>query len=424
MKRLVPLSQSRFEQMACAYLYWQKQIIGTEEPPSPYALRGTEVHAALAAYITHLKDNRLQSDYSFFDTLVEQGATTDAVEILQNLKEDLLLDPDRVLGVEMYLALDEDFEPHRHDIDCYDAEGKLTCEAVHYEGTLDYVQIEDDDTIEIWDHKTMFATFAADTYQSKHYPLLIFMHYPAVKTVRFHLKFVRFDATRSVEYTRDDIPALVAKAQTARRRQLALHRAAEEDQQFVTFAEDAFSIIPKGMEELREESTGLKATPGPHCMYCPLLLTGCPIKAINPYKNISAEDRIRFEIWSSAASAVNRRYLRDQIKASGPVQISDGNGNLYEAGMKKIERTTYPLLTTLPLVQEYDAQEMKPKFRIEDKLVIGASKLKEAAKAKRRASFREKLKTVAVRTIYAVLKISGIDPIEEELQGEEPDESE
>jgi hypothetical protein len=276
------LSQSKQALMACPHLYVDRVIRGVEEPENVYARRGTEIHDVVANYINHLVKTRQPSDYQHFDELTKAGFSSEAVEILQGLRETLIIDPEKVLGTELYLALDEELKA----VDPLDEHPAGF--AWSYEGTLDFVQVEGPEHAEIFDWKSYWQVIDADTFQSKLYPLLLFKHYDSLKTIRFHLQFVRYGVSRSVEYSRADVPMLEELARNERRRQLALHR-------------DFDALIRQ------RDLEAVVAMPGAHCGWCPKLTSGCPIAEINPYTNQSAEDRVRFGIWAQAAVKENTR---------------------------------------------------------------------------------------------------------------------
>src|SRR6185437_4546881 len=150
-----PLSQSRQARMACPALYQASEIEQLREPENPAALRGQELHALLSAYVNHCARTNQKTDYGFLDQLLLLGAGPDVQQILRAIGEDLIVDPDQVLGTEMYLALDADLEPvHTHTIgECYvtlQEHGQMKRELIclepelkkpHFEGTLDLVQM-------------------------------------------------------------------------------------------------------------------------------------------------------------------------------------------------------------------------------------------------------------------------------------------
>lgn len=381
-----PLSQSRQALMACPKLYVSRIVEESQEPDNPYAVRGQDIHTAIAAYVRHLVETRQTSDYAHFEKLLQQGYMTEAVEILATLKESFMLDPDKVLGVEMKLALNGDFEPiilQQEDEIILDLgrPGEILPPVPEFEGTLDYVQFTDATTAEIWDWKSFWAVIDADTFQSKLYPLLLFCHYPHIQTVHFHLKFVRYGVARSVTFTREDIPHLQGLVHRERDRQVAMHK-------------DAL------------EGTVLNAMPGQHCGYCPKLFTGCPIREMNPYTNQSAEDRLRFHVWAAQVTKKNREILVHLLNVQGPLEVTDGNDERYRAEFKVKHRTRYALDKTLEVLDTWKTASGED---LSDRLTVGATDLNKYAKAKKREPLAAQLAEIKEVTDYTEFHISGVD---------------
>jgi hypothetical protein len=361
-----PLSQSRQAKMACAHLYHITQVQGLDLPESSYATRGTEIHRVLAAYIEHLVATRQSTDYSRFAELLE-GIGEEARAILEDYGQVFVLDPEKVLATELKLQLGEDFLP---------------CPAGYpaaYEGTLDLVLLHTATEAEIPDWKSYFQVIRPDTFQSKLYPLLLMCHYPHLEKVTFRLEFVRYGVGREVSYTRADLPKLQELAKRERARQLELHGLAAPP----------------------------PATPGSHCVYCPLLRSrSCPIGEQNPRAQMTPEDRLRFQLYLDQASRENTALLKEYINVNGPVEAPDGNGQLYAAGFKLAVSQEYPADVTLEVLKRWQADSGE---ELLSKLRIGSTELKPLAKAKKRAALAEQLeqvKTVVQSTRFTVGKVS------------------
>ena len=209
-----PLSQSRYGDMACATLYVCKHVQGARLGESEAAARGTEIHQVLAAYINHLVRTGRATDLEIFDALMK-GTGDEAREVLEKFRDNRAFDPEKILATELHIALDENFLP----IDQPDDEAQIA----EYEGTLDLVMIHSLTEAEIDDWKSYYQVVDADTFQSKFYPLLLMCLNPSLERVKFVLEFVRYGASRSVEYTRKDLPWLKELAQRERARQRKLH---------------------------------------------------------------------------------------------------------------------------------------------------------------------------------------------------------
>ncbi len=352
-----PSSQSRHGDMACETLYVQKHVQGAVLGESEPAARGIEIHQVLARYIDHLVRTRRATDLVIFDALMK-GAGGEAREVLETFRANHAFDPERILATELHIALDENFLPIYHPDDC----GQLA----EYEGTLDLVQLHSITEAEIDDWKSYYQVIDADTFQSKFYPLLLMCLNPSLERVKFVLEFVRYGASRSVEYTRKDLPWLKELAQRERARQRKLH-------------------------ELNR-SRKLKTSPGRQCTWCPLLLNGCPVAETNPYARMTAERRLRFALWLQEAEKQNTRVLKDLMVKRGSIHYRDGNQNEHLAEFVPVEKKFYPYRDAVSILDEWFSAHSDEQ-RLRDKLTV--SGLSSALKAEKRAELAQKLADVA-----------------------------
>jgi len=192
------------------------------------------------------------------------------------------------------------------------------------------------------------------------------------------LEFIRYGASRWVEYTRKDLPWLKELAQRERTRQRNLHY-----------------VAASGNQEL-------KASPGRHCTWCPLLLNGCPVASTNPYSQMTADERLRFALWLQEAEKQNTRVLKDLMVERGPVHYRNGNQVEYLADFVPVEKKFYPYRDAVSILDEWfrahpDEQGLR------DKLTI--SGLSSTLKAKKRTELAEKLRNIADARVDTELRI-------------------
>lgn len=392
-----PLSQSRYELLACPHLYRDRVILGRKEAPNPYAERGTQIHRAIADYVQHLVETRQQTDFKFFDELLARGYGEEALDILEGLKDSLVVDPERVLSAEMWLGLDGELRPV--SADDYSINRNILTD---FEGTLDLVLLPSANEADIWDWKSFWQIQEADSFQSRFYPLLVFKHYPQIQTVRFHLQFVRYGVSRSVEFQRErDLAKLEKMARQARARQIALHATWSTP---LTCMHGSHSLS-KPCRMCNAGEFDPAAMPGKHCAWCSLLTDGCPVQQVNPYAVQSCEDRVRFGLWLAAAKKQNDTVLKDMVNARGPVRVEDANGQPFEAGFSLRYKSGYPLKECYPIVAANDPELVA-------KLTI--SGLSSPLKAKKRARLREMLQPLAISTASTRFGITGCDDDGEE----------
>ena len=363
-----PLSQSRRGDMACDFLYFHKHVWHERMAGSEAAERGIEIHEILAIYINHLVTTRRSTDLEVLDAMMK-GASVEAREVLERFRENHAFDPAKILATELHIQLDQDFQLIE------DSDEERTSD---YEGTLDLVMLHSLTEAEIDDWKSYYQIIDADTFQSKFYPLLLMCVNPTLERIKFVLEFVRYGASRCVEYTRKDLPWLKELAKRERARQRKLHKLA-------------------GSSE-----PDLKASPGRHCAWCPLLLNGCPVAKTNPYGQMTAEERLRFALWLQEAEKQNTKVLKDLMVERGPIHYRDGNEGEYLADFVPVEKKFYPYRDAVSILDEWF--KTHPEERgLRDKLTI--SGLSSALKTEKRADLAQKLAGVADLHVETELRI-------------------
>jgi hypothetical protein len=371
-----PLSQSRFELLACPHLYVERVVKGIRESENEYSLRGTEIHKACADYVDYLVQKRQTSDQEWFaENILRRPYLPDAIEILSRMIDKFSIDPEKVLDTELWLPLDEDF--NALDSNPGDA-------IVAYEGTLDLVLLLDPHTAEIEDYKSFWQIQDADTFQSRLYPLLLFKHFEQLETVTFRLRFVRYGVTREVKFTRGDIPKLEKEVREARKRQVALHFAATE----------------AGVGPANDE-----AMPGQHCAYCPKL-RNCPLGETNAMTEEPTEV-VRRALWAQQLLKHDMATLKAHVNVNGPIQITDANDNPYTATFRLQQKPSYPAVPVLALVAANDPELAK-------KLTV--SGLSTALKTKKRAGLAGLINEHRIERAQTRFSIAGV--AEDEDEGE------
>jgi hypothetical protein len=363
-----PLRQSVYEDMACAHLYGAKHVAAIMTPGGVAAARGIEIHAVFAGYISHLVKTRRRRDLDFFDKLME-ATSTDARAVLERFKYNHDFDPEKIVDAELEIALDEDFEPIDTELSGTYSDRVRGGRVVAYRGRLDLVQLHSRTRAQIDDWKSYFQIVNADTFQSKFYPLLLFCRNPALEKITFVLEFVRYGASRKVEYLRSDVPWLKEVAQRARKRQKQLHE-----------------LISLGPSEI-------SAAPGRHCTWCPLLLKGCPLERdTNPYASKSPEEHLKYLLWLREANKQTTEVLKTLVRELGPIECQDQNGVAYEAGFAASPKTEYPCSETTAILQQWMSKHPEDRTVAEGVTMSGLNSL---LKAKKRKELAENLAAVA-----------------------------
>jgi PD-(D/E)XK nuclease superfamily len=341
--------------MACETLYVRKHVEGGRVAESGPASRGIEIHHTLAAYINHLVRTRRATDLDALDSLT-RCAGSEAREVLEKFRDNHAFDPEKILATELHIALDDKFLPIERPGD--------DDQMAEYEGTLDLVMLDSVTEAEIDDWKSYYQVIDADTFQSKFYPLLLMCLNPSLERVKFVLEFVRYGTSRCVEYTQKDLPWLKELAQRERARQRKLH--------------DVASLGERD----------LKAFPGRHCTWCPLLLNGCPVAATNPYGQMSAEERLGFALWLQEAEKQNTKVLKDFMVERGQIRYRDENQSEYVADFVPTEKKFYPYRNAASILEEWFRTHPDERG-LRDKLTV--SGLSSALKAAKRGELAQKL---------------------------------
>jgi hypothetical protein len=390
-ENIVPLSQSRQGDMACEKLYVFKHVRHEKIAESEPAARGIEIHRVLATYIDHLVQVRRAIDLEVFDQLV-RNASGESREVLERFRDNHAFDPDKVLATELHIALDDDFRPIDDSWSSDGGPNTKTAGIAGYEGTLDLVMLHSLTEAEIEDWKSYYQVIAADTFQSKFYPMLLMSLNPTLERVKFNLEFVRYGTSRSVEYTRADLPWLRELAQTERARQREFHRL--------------------------NGSRMAKASPGRHCTWCPLLLNSCPVAKTNPYRRMTPERRLRFALWLQQAERHNTIVLKDLVTERGPIRYRDENQNEYVAAFEPIEKKSYPYNKVASVLAEWVESHPEDKELMEG---LTASGLSSRLKAKKRRALAEELKILANVRVDTEMRIGRAQACETATQDDQCD---
>lgn len=349
MTSLPVIRQSLLTNAACLHRFHRLQE-GDKEPQSAFASRGTEFHKLHKIYVDYLCRAQESYDYDYAEQICA-GFGEEATSLFRNWFPRQLIDYGSVYGTEVKLCLDADMQP------C--PEGGHA-----YSGEFDRLEIRDDTAL-IWDAKTHWLIHDPDdTIQAKFYAWLTKKTLPHIKTIKFELDFVRWGASRSVEYDSSDIDRIEREV-----------------------------ILPQ-VQRIRDAvaTSTFPATPCRSCAYCSL---ACPLLD----EGITAEQIGRIE---NPEESANRLYvlekradrLKDQLKAyaieNGPITVGDG----YQLGFQKRTTQEYSARRAADLNKEHgfdpyralgvDNAEVK---KIGKKYPSYASELEKTKKDKSTATF-------------------------------------
>lgn len=412
-----PLRQSTSDVMACPRFYSEVFIKGNKPPGGLEAARGTEIHEAMASYLSHCARKSIGMDLDAFE-IFSRGAGPQAYKILMGLRDGFVVDHDHLFATELSMALDENLQPTDVATELQGITGDSGLPSA-YQGTLDGVYIfRQENKVMVDDFKSHARAFEpSETMQAKMYALFIFQTFSWVETVVFRLTFVRYkNMTRSVEYKREELPKLIEEIKAARERQKTIH---------VKY----------------DAGDEIEAISGSQCVYCPLLSNRqCPISEWNPQMQFEPVDRLKFMLWYSAFSKVNNKTLKDYVDGTGkPVVLRDFNGKIYVYGPVESESTSYPLFepTADGIAMDREGNPVLPIVSLlldyahaspDDtawmgKLSISSTKLNSALGAKKRSFLDQACQDASDKSTKVALKVSkpldSLPPDEEEYGEEE-----
>ena len=106
-------------------------------------------------------------------------------------------------------------------------------------------------------------------------------------------------------------------------------------------AEEVFCAVVPGSESFTL-ANGIATS---NCVYCPKLRDkSCPIAAYNDQMQLTPEEWLKWDLWNSAFSSMNRKRMKARVQATGrPVTIKDYNGKAYTYGPVETKSFVFPL---------------------------------------------------------------------------------
>ncbi len=338
------LSQSRHECMKCPASYVHSEIYGYESTDNEFNVLGSEVHDILRSWATHnSRERNAETDQIQLEYMLGV-ASAEAAEMVRHFLEGFSLDFRKIVTLEVELHGGDDLEGTP------DVVSKLT--PTHYK---------------ITDYKSQHQVVPAESFQSKLYPLLVFLNYPDAKTVEFELAFLRYGCTRSAIYSRDDVPMLLELIQASRSRQFAIH------------------ADPSRFEK--------EAVPGKACIYCPLLrMRECPVEGWN-HMEMPIEKRLQWTEYMKRAIKANDQILKDHASESGPIRAASDDGRQLVAQHVPKETRQFPFGPATALLVEW--KEDTGEDLIKD-LHVSYSSLKAKLKTRKRAVLDQAFEDIAV----------------------------
>ncbi len=348
------------------------KVMALSEP----AELGTSFHRYRAEYISHLRATGQESDPEWArEAVTTMQLVDDAMPLVLDDIETFQINPDLVWGVELYLSVDDEFNPLLMDESSVQWKARMDEPRLFAHGILDLLSVSGAEAV-VDDYKTGFGY--ADDYEADHLAALVFAHLPFVERLVVNWNYIRSRARKPVEFLRADFGRLKTRVMAKYSYMLDLAEIAEK----------------KGVDALPVN---------PFSGLCGMCSFTCPLKADVLTKKIDlapiqdVEQALRAtQYWQAAkamasqAEAALKAWLPTQPNATLKI------GSTHELRIEMGQSKEYPLDTTLSAIG-YEVADKGNHFDVApSSLAVSASDLHRLAATKKRRGMQEALDTVAV----------------------------
>jgi hypothetical protein len=351
--------------------------------PIDLTVAGSEFHDYRSKYVDHLVETGAPSDPEWALSWLEAtGVSQEGRNLIERDIPWFQTDPESVFGTEMFLVVDESFNPIRGIP--FPGFGKPPAHPDAYaHGTVDLLLMPTAEQADIDDYKSGWAE-PEDDYEAQHYSALVFAHFPSVQVVTFGWRYPRRGRSSDrLRYTRyEHFEWLKSRVITEASR----------------------------VESLCDSlAGGAQPAANPFSDMCPYCTVECPVRrmAIDrtfPAPPLQSDDDARSAARYVAAtrSQLGRveSMLRAYVGQRGPVQVSKEK----VAGIVVKDTKRLPLRPVLQKLGVEVPEESDFGMPL-DKLFISSSKWDGYAKAKKRAGVTEAIQDVIVTEPRRELKI-------------------
>jgi len=362
--------------------------------PGPLAVVGSHFHAYRQAYIRRLVETDRQADPEWVrrEWLARRAVPEDARRLIENDLGGFRVDPERVVGVELFLSADSALRPLEKSEG--GEPGRVSSHPdARISGTLDLLLV-DGPVARIVDYKSGWSTTAVSDYELPSYAALVFAHFPDVRVVEGVWEFVRVRATKRDSFTREDLPWI---------------------------ADLLFEAHARLAEVARRFEAGERLDVDPAAGLCGFCSLACPLKAeverqggadILPVQTEEDARVLAQRVYVASLFAEKARAaLRAWLGEHGSVDL----GNDWVAELLLTAAASYPLLPTLKILglaavdgagAPAEGLEASPRYGVPlDKLALRTTQLKTYARAKKRAGLAGELEEIADRRPVSRLRI-------------------
>lgn len=380
---MISISKSTVKASACE-LYFDKYVIKRiAQFPIELTIAGSEFHEYRSKYVDHLVETGARSDPEWALSWLEAaGVSQEGRDLIERDIPWFEIDPEAVFATELFLVVNDKFEPIRGVP--FPGFGKPPDHPEAYvHGTIDIMMLPTAEQADIDDYKSGWAE-PEDEYEAEHYVALVFAHFPSVQVVTFGWRYPRRGrASERKRYTRfEHFEWLKSKITTNASR----------------------------IENMRSElEAGRKPTANPFSDMCPYCTLECPVRrmAVDREFPVAAlqndEDaRNAARYMAATRSQLGRveKMLRTYCDARGPVPVSKEK----VAGIVVRDTKKLPLRPVLAKLG-VDVPEVADFDMPLDKLYISSEKFDGYTKAKKREGVQDAIREVLEMKPRKELKI-------------------
>ena len=364
------------------------KVMSLSEP----AELGTSFHRYRAEYIKYLRATAQTSDSVWAkEAVTTMQLVDDAMELVLDDIETFKIDPALVWGVELYVSVDDEFNPLVMDEESVSWKERMDQPNLFAHGIFDLLSVSGAQAV-VDDYKTGYGY--ADDYEADHLAALVFAHFPWIEHVTVNWDYIRKKKKKPIEFLRSDFGRLQTRIKAKYSYMLDLAEIADK----------------KGVDALPVN---------PFSGLCGMCSFTCPLKAdvltkkidLAPIQDIE-QALLATQYWVAAKSMVSQAEAA--LKAFLPTQPNGTLkiGQTHELSLEMGHSKEYPLDKTLSAIG-YELSEAKGpdgnKFDVmPSSLSISASDLHRLAKTKKRRGMQEALDSVADLKPRQTLKLTDL----------------
>lgn len=344
---------------------------------SKYRDDGIDFHRYKQDYVDHLWSKNLNSDQEWARRwLGASGVSEDARRMVEWDLYDFSVDPDKIIGVEMFLVIDD----HGKAIPGvpFPGYGKPPDHPKAFaHGTLDFVYTPTERLLVIDDYKTGWSPYV-DREEAEHYAALAFAHFPGADKVLFRWVQVRIGSVEEIEFDRRQHERLIT----------GIHN-----------ADSRIRAVESSEEPEANPYSGC-------CSWCHL---DCPVRSQLPVGPIQNERDLSKAMGFIEATSHQLRSVRDMARSyvieTGPTEVAPGR----VAQITPKERLEYPLRSTLAALGVQTPERVEEHDIDLDKLKVSSSELKRMAATKKRAGLQDALEPATRKKLFRELEVTESD---------------